>query len=114
MPRAAPPAAEQQWAAVKCGACQTAGLSLEFRRLPNPGGREVNGFTVARLRNLGQRGVAGTLEVMEDELPDSEGHVRSQTLWFVLGPSGDERGAQVVLLRQSTPVQVILHDLAQW
>jgi hypothetical protein len=66
------------------------------------------------LRNLGQRGVAGTLEVVEDDLPDSEGHVRSQTLWFVLSPSGTETGEQVVLLRQSRPVQVIVHDVSQW
>jgi len=108
-----PPVAEQQWASVRCGACQTAGISLEFRRLPNAA-HEVNGFTVARLRNLGQRAVAGTLDVVEDDLPDSEGHVRSQTLWFVLSPSGTETGEQVVLLRQSTPVQVIVHDVSQW
>src|SRR5689334_23068546 len=108
-----PPVAEQQWASVRCGACQNAGISFEFRRLPSAA-RDVNGFVIARVRNLTQREVAGSIEVMEDDLPDSEGHIRSQTLWFVLGPLGNEMGEQVVLLRQSTPVQVIVHDVAQW
>jgi len=109
----APPVAEQQWTSVQCGACQKAGISLEFRQLPDAA-HDVNGFVVARVRNLTQRGVAGSIEVMEDDLPDSEGHIRSQQLWFVLGPTGNEKGEQIVLLRHSTPVQVIVHDVAQW
>ena len=108
-----PPVAEQQWASVTCGACQKAGISFEFHRLANAA-QDVNGFVIARVRNLSQRGVAGSIDVMEDNLPDSEGHIRSQTLWFVLGPLGDEKGEQVVLLRQSMPVQAIVHDVAQW
>ncbi|HKW49198.1 MAG TPA: hypothetical protein VJN70_17220 [Gemmatimonadaceae bacterium] len=108
-----PPAAEQQWASVRCSACQAAGISLEVRQLANEA-QHVNGFTVARLRNLTQRGVAGTLDVLEDNVPDSDGHVRWQTLWFVLSPLGNQNGEQLVLLRQSTPVQVIVHDITQW
>jgi len=113
VPTPLPPVAEQQWASVRCGACQKAGISFEFHRLPNAA-RDVNGFVIARVRNLTQREVAGSIEVMEDDLPDAEGHIRSQTLWFALGPLGNEKGEQVVLLRQSTPVQVIVHDVAQW
>ena len=110
-----PPVAEQQWASVRCGACQRAGITFEFRQLPNVA-RDVNGFTIARVRNLTQREVTGTIEVMEDDLPDSdfEGTHRWQTVWFALSPSGNEKGEQVVLLRQSTPVQAIVHDVAQW
>lgn len=114
LPPLPPPVAEQQqWASAPCGTCQKAGISFEFRQSPNVG-REPGPFIVARLRNLTQRELAGSIEVKDAELPDSEGHIPSQTLWFVLSPSGNERGEQVILLRNRNPVQVVAHTVAEW
>lgn len=105
------PAAEQHWAAVQCAACQKAGIIVEFRQVPNDE-HHPNTFTIARVRNISNKEVAGSLDVMEDDLPDSEGHVRSQTIWFVLGAAGSDPGDHVVLLRRSTPVKVIVNDVS--
>jgi hypothetical protein len=110
---APPPVAEQQWQSVPCGTCQRAGISFDFRQSPNEG-REPGAFIIARLRNLTQRELAGSIELMDAELPDSEGHIPSQMLWFVLNPSGSEGGEQTVLLRRRTPVHVIAHNVAPW
>jgi hypothetical protein len=107
-----PPAPEQQWQTAPCGSCQRAGVSFEFRQSPNEG-REPGAFIIARLRNLTGREVAGSIELLDAELPDSEGHIPSQMLWFVLGPTDNEHG-DLVLLRRRTPVKVIVHNVAQW
>jgi hypothetical protein len=110
---APPPVAEQQWASAPCETCLKAGVTFEVRRLSNPG-HEHRAFIVARLRNLTQSELTGTIEVLDAELPDSEGHIPSQTLWFVLSPaSSSDHGEQVVLLRSRTPVKVIAHAVAE-
>jgi len=111
-PPITPPVAEQHWSSVKCDACQKTGISFEFRQLSNQR-HGAGDFIVARVRNLSPREVAGSIDVMEDDLPDSDSHVRSQTLWFVLGPGGKEGGEQIVLLRHSTPVQILVHGVTQ-
>ena len=108
-----PPAPEQQWQTAPCGTCQQAGISFEFRQSPNEG-REPGAFIIGRLRNLTGRELVGSIELLDAELPDSEGHIPSQMLWFVLDPSDNEHGDQLVLLRRRTPVKVIAHNIAQW
>lgn len=107
------PAVEPQWTPVKCGTCEKAGVTLELNRSPKTHGADP-AFTVARVRNLTQREVKGSIDVLSDELPDSEGYTRSQTLWFVLSPLGNEKGEQLVLLPYSLTFYAVAHDVEQW
>ncbi|HKW11652.1 MAG TPA: hypothetical protein VJO33_14800 [Gemmatimonadaceae bacterium] len=54
------------------------------------------------------------IPVLDAELPDSEGYIPSQVLWFVLSPLGREKGEQLVLLRYATPVSAIAYGVGQW
>jgi len=111
--KASPPAVEQQWKPVQCASCQKAGVSLEYSRMPTTNGRS-DGFIVARVRNLTQKEVKGSIEVLDGELPDSEGYIPSQVLWFVLSPLGSDKGEQLVLLPSPTPVYAVAHSVGQW
>ena len=108
-----PSADEEQWVPFPCGTCERAGISLEFSQSANRRA-EAQGFTVARVRNLTQREVAGSIQVLDAELPDSEGYIPSQVLWFVLSPLGSEKGQQVVLMRYATPVSAVAFSVGQW
>ena len=108
--KALPPSAGRKWTAVDCVTCKTAGISLEFSRLPAHG--PTDAFVVARVRNLTQKEVAGSLEVRDAELPDAEGF--TTVLWFVLSPLGSEKGEQLVLLPSPTPVVAVAHGVGEW
>lgn len=110
---ALPLATQQQWTPVRCATCARAGVSVEFSRLPDKEGH-TQGFVVARVRNLTQRDVKGSIEVLDAELPDNDGHTPSQMLWFELGPLGKTNGELLVLLPYPTLVSAVAYSVGQW